>query len=93
MGQQPSRSQPQPVGHNPAKWFDAVKLAFLTSAVAAVQYLRYQLTKEEHEQRRSCRGSACPRTNFLDDLPVELRRACVDLIDYHAMPLLVDQWR
>lgn len=89
MGQPHSQPhQPAPTG----KWLDGFKLAFLTSAVAALQFLRYQLTREERRQVRRCRGGQQAH-NFIGDLPADFRRACVSLIDYHAMPLLVDQWR
>ena len=69
-------------------WLEAMKLALITSAVAALQYFRHQLAADEQSRRRHTRDRS-----VLDDLPVDVRQACLSLIDNHAMPLLVDTWR
>ncbi|KAK9799801.1 hypothetical protein WJX73_010935 [Symbiochloris irregularis] len=98
MGQ--TQSAPQHAAHSSNRgggdrWVDAFKLAFITTAVAALQFVRYQLSDEPHSQDRNGRDRRHNRHHNkpLLELPVEVRRACIDLIDYHAMPLLVDQWR
>lgn len=82
MGQQQSYSAGVP---GSARWVEALKLALLTSTVAALQFVRYHLTNRDDRPQ--------PQNRMLDEVPADIRRACVSFIDYHAMPLLVDQWR
>ena len=54
---------------------------------------RYQLAQDtrRHESRRAGHSRPSPEDHQL--LSPELRRAAINLIDYHLTPLLVDQWR
>ena len=105
MGQQHSAARPGagPVGPRRVDWVEGLQLALITTAVAGLQWLRYQLMRAERHQGQQGhhRSSGCQHpgrpagkaSDIFEALPAEMRRAAVQLIDYQLTPVLCDQWR
>lgn len=103
MGQGQSRpsssTQPRASRSSGPEWWDTVRFAAVTAAVAAVQWFRYTLVaiedghphqRHHHDHRHARRRQG---EGFAGKLSPDTRRALVNLIDYQLTPVLVDQWR
>lgn len=85
-------------------WWEAANAAFITVAIGALQWVRHKLAAAEREERETRlrnghRGDGRhsvredQKTSFFDQVPSDLRRLAVTMIDTQLTPYLVDQWR